>query len=435
VITVSAVLAVLLSGCTGIKPGSFAPGQPAGIGAVNLRLTICTLTLGPPPPGSEIPTVACGAPEESGQGQMLLTLMLPVGSSTPESFNAVPGPGAGATTFVRSPELTAKMGATEFTPGSVGPPPGFEVTGYSSGPIAESTAQEFIWSIEPAIGLPPVAGGGSYGGPLKASVIMGWRKVAPEAPSSRPINCEEPEPGRTFCGAAEPNGEATVGVSDLKIRPPATTSVVPGAELKLPFVLDFASSAAVLPRFQLAATSTLPDLGLRLSNSSFSRGPSEPATNRAPATTRQAIVEVPADARLGSYEIALTATATQGGAASAATTLRVRPRGTANVTAPKRVKAGIAQGAGIPVKLIAPIAGTRFRIVLSGPGLSGKGKLRLLRKVRVAKAVGPIPIRLRISRSKAEAFLDAGSALRVEARINQPGTKRPKRLVRVLKLR
>ncbi len=426
---------MLLSGCIGLKAGTYTVSQPGGIGGFNLKFTLCTLVVGEPPPGSEIPTVGCGAPSESGQGQMLVTLMVPTGSTTPEFFSAAPGPGAGAMSFERNPELTARMRATEFTPGSVGPPPGFEVFGYSSGAVAESNAQEFTWTIEPRLGLPPGAGGGSYGGPLKATVIVGWRKVTPELPASRPINCEEAKPGETFCGAAEPNGEATIGVSDLKIRPPATRAVVPGAKVKLPFVLDFASSAAPRPTFKLTATSTLPDAGLRLSGTSFSRGPTEPTTNRAPATTRQAIVQVPASARLGSYELVLTATATQGGAATASTTLTVKPKGTANVTVPKRVKAKTARGAGIPVTLVAPIADTRYRVVLKGPGPSGKGRVRLLRKVRIAKEVGSTNLRLRISRTQAEAFLAAGAPLRVEARINQPGTKKPKRFVRVLKLR
>ena len=73
--------------------------------------------------------------------------------------------------------------------------------------------------------------------------------------------------------------------------------------MKLPFVLDFASSAAELPKFKLAVTSTLPGAGLSLSGTTFTRGPTDPATNRAPATTRTAIVRVPATAAFGRYEL------------------------------------------------------------------------------------------------------------------------------------
>jgi hypothetical protein len=399
VTVVLTALAILLGGCTGIKAGTYRLSQPAGIGTVNLQLTVCTLTVGAPPPGSEIPTVACGAPAETGEGQMLATLMVPTGTSTPPTFKAVPGPGAVATTFARNPELTAQMNATELSTGSVGPPPGFELAGYSSGPIAESSAQEFTWTIATSVGLPPGAGGGSYGGPLKATVMMGWRKVSPELPASRPVNCKEEGPEAAFCGFPEPNGEATLGVSDLKVAPPPTTAVVPGAKVTLPFVLDFASSAAELPKFKLAITSSLPNAALSLSGTTFSRGAADPATRRAPATTRKAIVRVPATARLGSYELVFTATAAQGGAVGAATKLVVRPKGRAKLTVPKRVTAKVARNRGIPVELVAPIAGTRFRVELKALGPGGKGRVgccaRSARRRKSARSISACGSRAR----------------------------------------
>jgi hypothetical protein len=262
-----------------------------------------------------------------------------------------------------------------------------------------------------------------------------WRNVKPELPASRPINCAESEPGLTVCGGAQSSGEATLGVSDLKIAPPPPTVVVPGEKVKLPFVLDFASSAAELPKFKLAVSSNLPEAELSLSNSAFTRGPSGPPINRAPATTRKAIVQVPNDAPLGSYELAFTATAAQGGAVTAASSLVVKPKGTAKVTVPKHVKAKIAWGRGIPVRLSAPIANTGFRIVLSGPGPNGKGKVRLSRRFRKSAEFGTIDLRLRVPRPKAEAFLAAGTPLRVEATISVPGTSKQKRVVRGLRLK
>lgn len=430
------MLALLLSGCVGIKPGTYKLSQPAGTGAVNLRFSVCTLVVGPPPPGSELPTIVCGPAPGPSEGQMLVTLIVPAGSTTPESFSAVPGPGAIATTLTRSPELTAQMKSTELTPGgTVGPPPGFEVVGYTSGPVAETTGQERTWTMEAGIGLPPGVGGGSYGGPFKATAIVGWRTVGGGFPISRPIKCKGEEPAETFCGFASPNGEATLGVSDLKVSAPPPIAVVPGAKVKPSFVLDFASSAAELPKFTLTATSTLPDAEIGLSNSTFTRAPTEPGTNRAPATTRKAIVQVPTSAPLGSYELALTATAAQGGAAGATTTLVVKPKGRAKVTVPKLVKAKLAFSRGIPVRLTAPIAGTRFLTRLKGPGPSGRGRVQLLRKIRISRELGTTLLRLRIARAKAEAFLAAGATLRVEATINQPGAKKPIRMARAVKLR
>jgi hypothetical protein len=266
-------------------------------------------------------------------------------------------------------------------------------------------------------------------------VIVGSRAVTAEAPASRPINCKETKPGETFCGVPSASGEATLGVSDLKVGTPAPVSVVPGAKVKVPFVLDFASSSAELPKFKLSVASTLPAAQLSLSNTTFTRGPSDPATRRAPPTTRTAIVQVPATAGFGRYELTFAATAAQGGAATAATTLSVRPKGNAKVSVPKRVKGKVAWSRGIPVKLISPIAGTRFLTVLKGPRPSGRGSLRLLRKVRTAKELGRIDLRLRIPRAQAEAFLETGATLRLEAKILQPGTEKPKRSVSTLKLR
>jgi hypothetical protein len=367
---------------------------------------------------------------------MLVTLLVPSGSTTPESFSAVPGPGAAATTITRNPELSAQMKSIELTPGgTVGPPAGFEVVGYTSGPVAETIGQEHIWTMETGVGLPPGVGGGSYGGPFKATAIVGWRTVSGGLPASRPIKCEGEEPPETFCGFASPTGEATLGISDLKVGAPPPINVVPGAKVKPSFILDFASSAAELPKFTLTAASTLPEAEISLSNSTFTRGPTEPGTNRAPATTRKAIVQVPANAPLGSYELALTATAAQGGAAGAATTLVVKPKGKAKVAVPKLVKTKLAFSRGIPVKLTAPIAGTRFLTRLRGPKPSGRGRVQLLRKVRRSTELGTTVLRLRVPRAKAEAFLAAGATLRVEATVTQPGTKRPIRLVRTLKLR
>jgi hypothetical protein len=211
--------------------------------------------------------------------------------------------------------------------------------------------------------------------------------------------------------------------------------VTPGAKVKLPFVFDFASSAAELPIFKLALASKLPGAGLSLSGTSFSRGPTDKTTNRASPTTRNAIVRVPADAALGSYELALSATAGRGGTVNAATTMVVKPAGTAGIGVPKRVGTRVAWTRGVPVELKAPIAGTRFRVVLEGPRPSGRGRMRLLRRVRVARELGTANVRFRLPRAQAEAFLALGAALWVKAKVGVPGAKKPLRLVRSLTLR
>lgn len=418
-------LVLALSGCTAIKPGSVALTQPAGIGPLNLRLTLCTVT------ESEVEAGTCGPVKKAAEGQMLLGLIVPVGTTVPTTIATVPSPGATPATFNRNQEVTQAFSKE-------GPPAaGFELVGYISGAVAESTAQTSEWALAAEL-RPPVSGdSGSYGLPFTAGARSGWREVSPAQPAGRPVKCVtaqefekgEVDPAAAFCPTGTAQGDqVTLGISDLKINAPAATTVAPGAKVKLPFVLDFASSAAELPKFKLTVKSRLPGAEVSVSNNSFSRGPSNPANNRAPATTRQAIVQVPASARLGSYELAFTATAAQGGAVTATTQLLVKPSGRATVSVPKKFKASLASSKGIPVTLTAPIAGTRFQVVLKGPK-------RLLRKVRVAREVGPIALKLKLGAPKAQSLLAAGAKLKLEVKVNQPGTRKPAKLVRAFSLR
>lgn len=419
----AAVLA--LSGCTGIKPGSVVLTQPTGIGPLNLRLTLCTVA------ESEVEARTCGPVKAAAEGQMLLGLVVPVGTTVPATIATVPSPGATPTTLNRSQEVTQVLSKE-------GPPAaGFELVGYISGAVAESAAQTSEWALAAELRLPVSGDGGSYGLPFTAGARSGWREVSAAQPAGRPVKCAtvqefekgEVDPAAASCPTTTAEGDqVTLGISDLKIKAPAATAVAPGAKVKLPFVLDFASSATALPKFKLTTSSKLPGAGLSVSNNSFSRGPSNPVNNRAPATTRQAIVQVPATARLGSYELAFTATAAQGGSVTASTQLLVKPSGKAAASVPKKVKASVASSKGVPVVLTAPIAGTRFQVVLKGPE-------RLSKKTRIAKAVGAIPLRMKLGAPKAQELLEAGTQLRLEVKANVPGSRKPTKLVRRFSLR
>lgn len=422
-LVLAAAVVLIFSGCATIKPGSLSLSQPAGIGPLKLGLTFCTAS----PEPSE---TTCGAVSETLQGQMLLGLIVPAGSATPNTIAASPGPGAAATTFSRN----AEVGQALLQVGAI--PAGSELVGYLSAPVPEVAGQAFEWALAGELGAPASGDGGSYGRPFTAGVRSGWRSVSAEFPAGRPVICAtsaelevfEIAPGRALCNTVTQTGnEATVGISDLKVKAPAAATVGPGAKVKLPFVLDFATSATEPPRFALAATTSLPGVKAAVSNSTFLRGPSDPATNRAPATTRQALLTVPASARLGSYEVTFTATAAQGGAATATARLLVRPQGVARVSAPRSIPARVAAGRGVPVELTAPIAGTRFKLTL-------KGEKRLLTKTRTAGRLGSIPLRLRIGAAAALDLRDAGTPLRLEVKVNQPGRSKPLRFVRIVKL-
>lgn len=422
-----AAMALLFSGCVWLKEGSTVLTQPAGIGGVNLRFSLCTTVT------SEEGKSSCGAGSTATEGQFFVGLIVPVGTQVPEALTVTPGAGAGPLTLTRStavaPALSSNPALAET--GTAVPPPGSEILGYASNVITEPAGQTLEWTVGANLSLPPVADGGSYGGPLRVAVLPASREVTPERPASRPFSCST-EGDLTLCSTTETAVE--LGTSDLKIAAPASTAVAPGTQVKVPFTLDFASSSAALPKFSLKATSTLPASGLRLPSTSFSRAPSNATTKRAPATTRKVIVTVPPSARPGNYELALTATATQGGTVTSVATLAVKPALRARLVAPRRVKASAASAKGIPVRVVMPVAGSRLVLRLLAQGAGGSGRAQLKKIVRKANAAGPLRLRLKLPPTKALALLAAEAKLTMKATISTPGLK-PRKLTRTLRLR
>jgi hypothetical protein len=422
-----AATSLLLGGCAWLKEGSVALTQPGGIGGVNLRFSICTFN----PPEKE-KSFGCGSGPAATEGQVFVGLVVPAGTQAPETLTVVPGPGAGSLTLTRSAAVAPALASNPALAGTgtAVPPPGSEIIGYASSVIAEPAGQPLEWAVSANLGLPPVADGGSYGGPMRVAVLPATREVTPAFPASRPFSCAiEGDP--TFCSTTETAVE--LGTSDLKIAAPASTVVAPGTQVIVPFSLDFASSAAALLKFSLAAASTLPKAGLGLSNASFNRGPSNTANKRAPATTRKVIVNVPPSARPGNYELALTATAAQGGTATGIATLTVKPVLRARLAAPRRVRASAASAKGIPVRAVMPIAGSKLalRLLAQSPG---GARTQLKKTVSRAKVAGPLQLRLKLPPAKALALLAAEAKLTLKATISTPGLK-PRKLTRTLRLR
>jgi len=425
-----AAAALLLSGCVWLKEGSLALTQPGGIGTVQLRFALCTTVVAGTPEKVEI---SCGSEAKATEGQFFVGLVVPTGTQAPETLAVTPGPGAGPLTLTRSTAVAQTLSSNPALAeaGAAAPPPGSEILGYASSVIAEPAGQTLEWTVSASLGLPPVADGGSYGGPMRVAVLPASREVTPERPASRPFSCST-EGDLTFCATTETAVE--LGTSDLKIAAPASTAVAPGTRVEVPFALDFSSSSAALPKFSLKATSTLPKAGLRLPNASFNRAARNATTRRAPATTRKVIVNVPPSARPGNYELALTATATQGGTATGVATLAVKPPLRARLVAPRRVKTSTASAKGIPVRVVMPVAGSKLvlRLLERGPGGSPRAQLKKI--VRKAKAAGPLRLRLKLTPAKALALLAAEARLALKATISTPGLK-PRKLTRTLRLR
>jgi hypothetical protein len=81
------------------------------------------------------------------------------------------------------------------------------------------------------------------------------------------------------------------------------------------------------------------------------------------------------------------------------------------------------------------VAGTRFLAVVKGPNSNGRGKVRIAKKLSIAKALGTTILRIRIPGAKARAFLADGASLGLEIKVRQPGTKKSKLLKQTFSLR
>jgi len=439
---------VLLTGCVTIKPGSATLTQPGGIGVAHVRAVLCT-------EGGE----ACGPPSKSSEQQLLLGLVVPVGSSVPTEFTATPIVGSAGLTFTRS-EQTGQALAANGANGAETPtlvPAGFELVGYLSSAYGEVAGQLLEWQVDIEAGLPAAADGGSYGGPLSAKLVLGSREVTPALVPTRPVACitgqefseefaaeeeriegkEVPakvDPAKAWCNAPLAENELTLGVSEMKLAPPQTAVATPGATAKLPFGLDFASTASPPPTFTLGATSTLSGAQLRMSNGVFGRAPSSTPPNRAPPTTRKAVVSVPKTALPGTYEVTMTATAAQGGAVSSTATLRIKPKGKLTVKVPKKIAARQASRRGIPVKVNTRTARTKVVARLLGPKPNGRGKRQLAKRRARSKEPGNLGVRLKLGKRFAEALAADRAKLRAEVKVFEPKKKR-RRFVRVVRLK
>ena len=431
------VLAIVLSGCVAIKPGSYSLSQPAGIGPVTMKFTLCTLNEKPAEESATCGPIPAG---EGAQAQVMVGLLVPPGASTPDSFSATPAPGSPPLTFTRNAEVAAQMSAnvTNLTGEvfTVGVPAGFELAGYISGTINEVAGQAMEWAVEPRVVLPAAADGGSSGAPFTAILVSGWRNVEAGLPASRPVECDTSgeTPNNTSCGAILSESEATLGVSDLKVDPPAATATAPGRKVKLPFALDFASSAAQPPKFALAAGTTLPGAGLCSPTraSERCRQTRPPTGRRRPRARRSSRCwRVPRSAATKSAH----RHPTQGGAVSGSTVLRVEPKGKPKVKAPGEGDGQARLPARHPRHPLRADRRDPLPAAAEGSATERQGPDEVAQAGGQAKRLGSSKLRLRLPRRRVEALLAIGKPLRLQARVRVPGKQKPQRLGRTLKLR
>lgn len=322
-----AALALVFSACAFFKPGSLALSQPGGVGSVRVHFTLCTE-----------PEPNCSPSEDTEELQYLLGIAVPPGSVPPATVTAVPVGGGSPLVFTLNNEvateiaaasanlkkLAEKEGEGDQAP-PVWPPAGLQGVGYLSNAHLEQKGVQYEWNVDADFGLPAAADGSPFSGPFATGLSLGFREVSPAQSSSRPVDCwrfeSEPAESDAFCfGTAE---QGQVGTSDLKIAAPAKASAFLGGKAKLSFPLNFATTTSPSPTFALSATSTLPKGKLSPASPTFTPGVIDPTTHRAPTAPQTVTVNVPKNAKPGTYDVTLTAKTPQGGTVSQVAKLKV----------------------------------------------------------------------------------------------------------------
>lgn len=365
VVLALAGLALAISACALVKEGSLAVSQPGGIGSARVHFILCT-----EPEGGECKP---NEPEEPNQQvQYLLGIAMSPGSTPPPTITAVPLSGGAPINFTLNTEVASELAAAsklaheEEPEFKAWPPAGLEGAGYLSATYVEEEGVTREWSVDADLGLPSPADGGAFAGPFGTAVIEGGRVVNAGNPANRPVRCwrfsGSPAESEAFCSPTTFE-EAQTGTSDLRIAPPAkAASAFVGGRAPVAFSLNFASTAPALPPLTLSATTSVKGGSTTLiSGATFTPGPLDPTTHRAPTATSEVMVSIPKGAKPGTYEVTLTGTAAQGGTASAV--------GQVKVTKPKikfgGVKLNKAKGTAT-LKVKVPSGG---RLTVSGKGV------------------------------------------------------------------
>ncbi|HEY5976849.1 MAG TPA: hypothetical protein VIT85_03245 [Solirubrobacterales bacterium] len=405
------VLTLGASGCDFIPGESYAVTQPQGIGKMHVDFDICSMNMD----FNELETFGeCSPRDKDGRGQDLFALALPVGTTVPQTIVAQPKPESGGQplVFTRNQEVTERAIEWKFPgaePGEEGEswqPPGTEVFGYLSQVFDEKKGEEFEWTVDLDLELPA---GEPFTAEYQVGLFGGWRTISEAKPESRPIDCYEfkLEGEIEANGACIPIGTETPGVSDLAIRATSpTTQAFIGGKAGVPFDLLLGTSLGIepvsdpLPVFSLKASTALSGATATPDNGVFQPSPPDPNTHLSPLAARQAVVEIPKNAKPGVYDVTFTATTPAGGSTSATAQLRV--------TKPK-IKLGklkLNRNGTATLTVSVPSAGT---LTATGKGLA-KAK-------RKPKKAGKAKLKLKAKgKAKAELIADGKVKLRVKVK-------------------
>ncbi|MGN6201237.1 MAG: hypothetical protein ACTHNY_02380 [Solirubrobacterales bacterium] len=403
-------LALALSACAFFKEGSLSVSQPQGIGNARVHFVLCT-----EPEGSTCePNEEHETPEPNEQLQYLIGIAVPSGAAAPASFTAQPiTPDSPLITFTRNDQVATELAAAsnrlaeeEFPPeaefeAKPWPPAGLEGIGYLSTPVEEEEGSLDEWAVDADFGLPVPSDGSPFSGPFAAATAEGAREVSSSHPASAPVHCYrfegKFEKGEAFCSPTAE--EAQAGTSDLKIAAAATASVFVGGKATLQFPMNFASTAGLLPVFNVTAGTSLSGATAAVSASSFTPPAVDAGTHRSSGSETVTVV-VPKTAAPGVYDVTITATTPQGGTATQVAKLEVKKA---------KLKVGKA-------KLNKRNGTAKLSVGVPGAGtLTASGKTIVKAK---RKATGPTTLKLTIkSKGKAKKKLNSTGKAKVKVKL------------------
>lgn len=296
--------ASVLSGC--LVLASQTATQIDVIGAVKLTSTICASD------ADQSDHTGCtrrgnqDSDAEAGQYQLLVAYRVPSGSnpeSAPTTISTGPT-GGGSLALTESASYTAQLELLKPAGG------GRKWLGFLSEPIDYQPAGPSEQAITLAIyfSLPATATADPFAGPFNYRTVVGYREVTPSLPADRPVQCGEPVvqtgPATTNCvsdpDAASLDTDLGIQTRDLKISGNGPVTVQRGQTASLTFSLRFAGEADPDANFALSAGTTLPGASATPSISAW-----EPASDD--SSSVDVLLDVPADAAGGIYEVRLIA--------------------------------------------------------------------------------------------------------------------------------
>lgn len=397
-----AVLALVLSACAYLQPGSLEVTQPGEIGPVRVHMVFCAYGSGG----------ECSTATENEESQTYIGIAVPKGAIAPDTISAVADPPSGAPlVFRRNQSVAEALGRLkpEKNDDPQWPPPGNEIVGYMSDVMPDLEGEDIEWTVDTEFGLPVPADGGPYGGAFLVSMAIGQR-FANSGSASQPAYCPvgEEESTTVECNILK-DARVELRPTDVRVKAGPAPTVTPGREATIPFTIEVGTTATNIPSFVLGATTTLPGVAASVSDPSYA--PSAPTdASRRTSASRSVKVAVPENAKPGTYNVTLTAKTPAGGSVQQTGSFTV----TAAVPSPPLVPKAIFKLGKTTFNKAKGTATISVQVAVAGK-LTATGK-KIVKAVRKATAPQTLNLTIR-AKGKAKKKLNRTGKATVKATI------------------